>query len=109
MQISGFSSPSILPAQHRRVDVVERQQRDVQREATRSEDKRLDTLRNQGDESAQPRVESANRNHEVNSRRQAEAQSLPLRTQQALQTFADNTPSPEQRLGIELAGIDTFA
>ena len=33
---------------------------------------------------------------------------LPYQTQRALQAFADNTPSPQQQLGIELAGIDTY-
>lgn len=31
------------------------------------------------------------------------------RTQRALQAFADNSPSVEERLGIELVGVDTFA
>ena len=34
---------------------------------------------------------------------------LPHRNQQAIQTFADNGPSAEERLGVELAGIDVFA
>jgi hypothetical protein len=38
-----------------------------------------------------------------------QAQDLPRRNQVAVQTFLENVPSPEEQLGIELAGIDTFA
>lgn len=33
---------------------------------------------------------------------------LPLNTHRALKAFINNSPSPEQQLGIELAGIDVF-
>lgn len=34
---------------------------------------------------------------------------LPLNTQRALQAFQENSPSLEERLGVELVGVDTFA
>lgn len=35
--------------------------------------------------------------------------SLPLRNQRAIQAFESNRPTIEQTLGIEIAGIDTYA
>jgi hypothetical protein len=40
---------------------------------------------------------------------QQSRQNLPLNTQRALQAFQQNSPSIEEQLGVELAGIDTFA
>lgn len=54
-------------------------------------------------------VESGRRSSPVDFYRQADTQNLSLTAQKALKTFAENAPSPQQRLGIELAGIDTFA
>jgi hypothetical protein len=34
---------------------------------------------------------------------------LPRQNQVAIQAFVDSSPSPEEQLGIELAGIDTYA
>jgi hypothetical protein len=34
---------------------------------------------------------------------------LSLNARKALQTFSDNTPSAQQQLGVELAGINTYA
>jgi len=42
-------------------------------------------------------------------RNQQNNNDLPLNTQRALQTFQDNAPSLEERLGVELVGVDTFA
>ena len=36
-------------------------------------------------------------------------ENLPRSTQQALQAFESNNPTAEQQLGIELAGVDTYA
>lgn len=38
-----------------------------------------------------------------------EEQPLSFTAQRALKAFAENTPSPGQQLGIELAGVDTYA
>lgn len=45
----------------------------------------------------------------VAAARPAEGDNLSFTARTALKAFSDNAPSPEQRLGIELAGIDTFA
>lgn len=46
---------------------------------------------------------------QVNSRAQQLLQDLPARQRSALQTYLNNGPSIEERLGVELAGIDVFA
>ncbi|MEE8059848.1 MAG: hypothetical protein V3T17_18750 [Pseudomonadales bacterium] len=113
MQISGFSTLPVVPSQNQRPDIAERQQKDVQRETNRNENKSsastVEQLQTDSEGIQQRNVESSNRSSEVISRRQAEDQDLPLSTRRALQIFAANTPTPEQQLGIELAGIDTFA
>ena len=112
MQISGLPNFPVVPAQSPRVDAANR----VPRESDNSEDERprptevaLERLGSSGENSQQQRVDSSNRANEAFFRRQNEDEDLPLSTRRALQTFAENTPSPEQQLGIELAGIDTFA
>ena len=112
MQISGLPNLPVVPAQNQRVDATGR----LPRETSRSEDERanpseaaLQQLRSPDEENQQQRVDAGNRADETFFRRQAEDEDLPLSTRRALQTFAENTPSPEQQLGIELAGIDTFA
>lgn len=54
-------------------------------------------------------VPPTQRQAEIVSRRQSDTENLSFTAQKALKTFADNTPSPGQRLGVELAGVDTFA
>ena len=46
---------------------------------------------------------------DLRHRPQFDQENLNFTARKALQAFADNTPSPEQQLGIELAGIDTYA
>ncbi len=110
--MSGFSSLPIPPSQNRRGDIAERPIRDVPRETNRSADQRpgstFDKLNNR-DRLQSQRAESPDRASVVNARRQLEDESVSHSTRRALHTFAENTPSPEQQLGIELAGIDTFA
>jgi hypothetical protein len=74
----------------------------------------LDNARDRADDSAletaRP-VRAGSETGEVFGRRIEQSsvdERLPLTTRRALQAFADNTPSPEQRLGIELAGIDVI-
>ncbi len=114
MQISGF--PLIAPPapQNRRTDVVERGQSDVEVEVNRDgdEDRRsrsLDEHRVLAEDFLQQRVESSRANDSIQFRRQAEQNDFPLNVQKALQTFVENSPSPEQQLGIELVGVDTYA
>ncbi len=117
MQISGLPTVVQPPASTQRPDIADRVQRDVQRNANSSandsdEQQRspsLEEIRQSGQDFIQQRVEAASQSSSTGSRRQLEDDNLPLRTQRALQAFADNTPSAQQRLGIELVGIDTFA
>ena len=114
MQISGFSTITQAPSQTQRPDIVERVKKDVQRENTRSNDDErsngsLEELQARSAEILQQRIESSEANSAVNDRRRVQEEDLPLSTRRALQTFAENSPSPEQQLGIELVGVDTFA
>lgn len=67
-----------------------------------------DAARNDVPESRQV-IEPASRQREVFPNRPRDEENLPFSTQQALKAFAENAPSPGQQLGIELAGIDTYA
>jgi hypothetical protein len=113
VQVSGFSTIIQPPSQTQRPDVVERVQKDVQREKSRSNDERnngsLEQLNARSEAILQQRIESSEASKEVNDRRRELEEDLPLNTRRALQVFADNSPSPEQQLGIELVGVDTFA
>jgi hypothetical protein len=119
VQISGLPILSITTSQGPRPDVVER----LQRQGNRSEDDSssftrpssqpdsatLAQLRPASENTRQQRVESSVRASELVSRRRPEDENLPFNTQRALRAFTQNSPSPEQQLGIELAGIDIFA
>ncbi|ARN75367.1 hypothetical protein [Oceanicoccus sagamiensis] len=110
MQISSLPIISQPPAQTQRPDITERVQKDVQRDPTRNDDNdSLEELRARSEEILQQRIESSGASSGVQARQQAQEDGLPLNTQRALQTFAENSPSPEQQLGIELVGVDTFA
>ena len=111
MQISSLPIITQPPAQTQRPDIAERVQKDVQRNPTQNNDEAssLEELRARSEEILQQRIESSSANSGVNARQRAQEDGLPLNTQRALQTFAENSPSPEQQLGIELAGVDTFA
>lgn len=120
MQIS--SLPIVLPppSQTQRQDINDRVVKDVQRETTRNTgDDRgsssLEELQARSEELLQQRVESVDTASNVNNsnssnvnRQPSNNDDLPLTTQKALQSFADNSPSAEQQLGIELAGVDIF-
>lgn len=95
-----------------RQDASERPaRRETESRLARSEEIAAPDLRERERQSEQLRKVALARESERNDfrSRQADEESLPLRTRQALQTFRDNAPSAEERLGIELAGIDTFA
>ena len=111
MQISSLPIVTQAPAQTQRPDITERVQKDVQRDPTQNNDdsSSLEELRARSEEILQQRIEASEANRGINSRQRAEQDELPLSTQRALQTFAENSPSPEQQLGIELVGVDTFA
>ncbi len=114
MQIAGLPNLPIASNLAQRPDASERLQREQPRESNRTEDQREQIVEqgqqtSQSQEVIEQRVESPDRTNETQTRRQAEDENLPLNTRRALQAFAENTPSPEQQLGIELAGIDVFA
>jgi hypothetical protein len=46
---------------------------------------------------------------QANSQAQENLRDLPARQRGALQTYLSNGPSIQERLGVELAGIDVFA
>lgn len=46
---------------------------------------------------------------QTNSQAQQTLRDLPARQRSALQTYLSNGPSIQERLGVELAGIDVFA
>ena len=114
MQISGL--PILIPpaSQAQRPDAVDRSQKDIptdvseidERESNRRSFEDIQEAR--GDVIPQ-RVESSNQSSAINASRQQPDEQFPLNIQRALQAFADNTPTPEQQLGIELVGVDTFA
>jgi hypothetical protein len=60
-------------------------------------------------EAAQRQVERIQTLQAAESSRRSGEQALPFKSQQAMQTFRDNAPSVQERFGVELVGIDTFA
>jgi hypothetical protein len=114
LQISGFPLNAPSAPQNRRTDIVDRGQSDVEVDVNREGDedrqsRSLDGNRVLAEDFFQQRVESSRANDSIQFRQQAEQGDLPLNIQKALQTFTENSPSPEQQLGIELVGVDTYA
>ncbi len=115
MQITGLPIVTQPAPQTQRPDIAERVQKSVQRETDRSADddsrsnSTLEEQRARREDILQQRVEASNQGSNINAKRLVEDDNLPLNTRRALQAFAENTPTPEQRLGIDLVGVDTFA
>ena len=88
----------------------ERQQQDLQREQGRevNQPPTRVTERSDSDNNIR-RIDVAERTRETNFQRREAEQDLSFRSQQALQTFQENSPSIEQQLGVEIVGVDTFA
>lgn len=113
MQISAPISSSItqLPAQRRGL-AEHRQQEPVQIENNRDI-----TDRSESPFGIEPSLNSdrltaqtIDPSRELNNISDAlQGKDFPLNTRKALQTFAENKPSAQQQLGVELAGINTFA
>lgn len=113
MQISSASSSSIalLPVAvtPRRDDVVEsaaekarKQQLAANQVASQSDqpfDREVTRIRTRASAAAQ----------QANSQTQESLRDLPARQRGALQSYLSNGPSIQERLGVELAGIDVFA
>ena len=113
MPVNGVTNYPLVPLAPRRSGAVERTVREGPAQDERASSySRLpegDAATIADTSSAQRRVGSSNPSTQLYSRRQAEADNLSYSARKALQAFADNTPTPGQKLGIELAGIDTFA
>lgn len=115
MQISALPVQSVQPVQNQRQDIVERVQRDVQRGSNRSvNDEQSNTplaeLVESSDQlSLQSTIESLLDAARNNNSQQQNDNNLSFNSRQALQAFNENIPSPQQQLGIELVGVDTFA
>lgn len=114
MQISGF--PILIPpaSQAQRPDAVERSQKDIPRDGVETDERESNSLSFEDiqdfrEDVIPQRVESSSQSSTINASRQQSGEQFPLNIQKALQAFADNTPTPEQQLGIELVGVDTFA
>lgn len=113
MRIVGSNIPNNSLVQLRRDLTDQSQQKQLDNQS--QEDQRIDLSRLE--EFAQQRDDFVARSVEASaeavrsSRQRLDdlASDLPLRNQVALQTFLENKPSPEEQLGIELVGIDTFA
>jgi len=113
MRIVGSNIPNNSLVQLRRDLSDQAQQKELDNQ--NQEDQRIDLSRLE--EFAQQRDDFLTRSVEASaeavrsSRQRLDdlANDLPLRNQVALQTFLENKPSPEEQLGIELVGIDTFA
>ena len=109
MSVSGLSSSylPIVPGPSRDVGAVERASRYSQA------DDQLTSSRSAGTESDSGRAVYRRVGQLPESGRLADddprTSALGYTARKALQAFAANTPSPEQQLGIELAGVDTFA
>jgi len=114
LQISASLNTAILSSPIQRRDVSERgpRERDT---AVAVNDVELRPDRVAGDLqstevslSVRP-VESSTQPDRTFSRQAAETDDLSLNARKALQTFTDNSPSAQQQLGVELAGINTYA
>lgn len=110
MQISSLPVITQSSAQTQRSDITEHRKKDVQRDPDQNNNDigSLEQLNARSEDVLQQRVESSNANSGIEARQRAK-QELPLTAQRALQSFTENSLSSEQRLGIELAGVDTFA
>lgn len=113
MPVNGVTNYPLIPYAPRRGAAVER----VVREGP-SQDERTGAYSTAPERDATAtseaaprprRVGSSNPSTQLYSRGSGEGDSLNYSTRKALKAFADNTPTPGQQLGIELAGIDTFA
>jgi hypothetical protein len=78
-------------AQARRQLVIDQPAQPAQREVTRI------------------RTRASVATHQANSQAQQTLRDLPARERSALQSYLSNGPSIQERLGVELAGIDTYA
>lgn len=111
MQVGAASTSSIallpVPVNPRRDDSAERasEQRRQQVQALEAANQR---------QSAQPdlirrRVHAAAEVQQANNQAQEVLRDLPARQRSALQSYLANGPSIQERLGVDLVGIDVYA
>jgi hypothetical protein len=100
------SSIALLPVtvNPRRDDVAERS----------TEQSRKQLVTNPTDQPSQReitriRTRASAATQQANNQAQQTLRDLPARQRNALQTYLNNGPSIQERLGVELAGIDVFA
>jgi len=119
VQVAGSPIVSLPAPLERRVDVVEQAQRSRTREDSRGQADEAAIAafeREQGTREEIPRTVPASSEAQALLRRafqertenlnRPQGEKITQTARRALQTFAENTPSPEQRLGIELVRID---
>lgn len=107
MQVGAASSSTtaLLPiaVTPRRDDVADRspteQRKQLNSTAEQAPQREVTRIRTRASAAAQ----------QANSQAQQTLQDLPARQRGALQSYLSNGPSVQERLGVELAGIDVFA
>lgn len=113
MRIVGSNLPTNSLAQLRKDLNGQAQQKQLDEQ--RQQDRLNESIRREQFAQSQDKVDdraiqaSADAARLSREQRLGESTDLPRLNQVALQSFRDNSPSPEEQLGIELAGIDTYA
>lgn len=106
MQVGAASTSSIAllpaPVNPRREEVAERAVERVQPVADQA---------GQGNprDVARARVRASAAAQQANNQAQQVLRDLPARQRSALQSYLNNGPSIQERLGVDLAGIDVYA
>lgn len=100
----GFSSVSTLPvpASYRRDGLAERQQRNSE-QAAASQQPEQQAAR----EVTRTRATAATQN--ADNQQPQFADKLPAQARYAVAAYSSNGPTIEERLGVELAGVDVYA
>jgi len=100
------STTALLPAAiaPRRDDVADRSTTEQRRQLANTE---VDQAPQR--ETTRIRTRASAAAQQANNQAQETLRDLPARKRGALQTYLSNGPSIQERLGVELAGIDVFA
>lgn len=103
MRIGASSVPALpVPVDYRREAIAER--------SARQSTQTVATTAEPSVEREVTRIRSrASAQQAGTERTQSFSESLPQRTRSALQSYTSNGPTIEERLGVELAGIDVYA
>lgn len=107
MQVGAASTSSIallpVPVNNRRDDVAERSAAQSQQVAEVSS-----RQGQQQGEVTRIRVRPSAETRQASEQAQSVLRDLPPRQRSALQSYLDNGPTIQERLGVELAGIDEY-